>query len=634
VTTSDSIRSTSLPKIAGTVLALVVLLNLHRYIGINHDAALYLGQALLERWPAIFSQDLFFAHGSQGSYTLLPWLISMAFDVANPGTVFLIGSLLGLLAFAMACWFFISGLLPPQQRYWAFLGALCLPSAYGVVRIFSYAEPFLTPRPLAEAFCLLGLGLLARKRLTLGVLCAFAAGVLHPLQAIAACLVAWPWLILNDRRWLHAAWLAIPIALLGLSNLRPFAELFHPIDPHWLQVLREVTGQLFISGWHAADFSVLGVDVLLLVYAWRALPGGFGPWCLSALFGLALGFGLNAILVDWLHLTLPAQLQLWRVHWIAHLLAMASVAALLYRDFKAGEFARGLCLGLGLLLAQSTVWIWPLFALLYALWPRLFGNSSSRIKPLLGTLFLLGMLALLGLYAANEWLLFRMAHYRLDLYAIDRRLLIFPLLALGLPLLGIWMWERSSAWARWLLLCGVLTPLLAIGAARWDARSPMALAVESGRLHANLFGPEIPRDAQVFWVSDLYPSVWLVLHRAEYFSVRQMAGVVFNRGTAMEANHRLDRITLAIREDLYCKSLPLAKREQCQLDDDAMRTACQPGPTRRPDYMVLPYRQPQHPLGHWDFIDPVTGQSAVTYWLYSCDQVMRELDPGVRTDAR
>lgn len=414
----DQKRTFSLDTIAGCLLAGLVLLYLRRYMGINHDAALYLGQALLERWPDIFQSDLFFAHGSQGSYTALPWLVSRAFDLATPGTVFLVGTVIGFLCFTAASWFFLHAVLPPRQRYWALLGVLCLPPAYGVVRIFSYGEPFLTSRPLAEAFCLFGLGLLVRKRTLLGVACAAIGLLLHPLQAIAACLVAWPWLVLQNRRWLHALWFIIPIALMGLTTIAPFRDLFHLIDQAWLADVRSFTGQLFLTTWNVADLNVLAFDVLLLIYAWRTLSPQFGTWCLSALVGLALGLIANLILVDWLHLTLPAALQLWRVHWLAHLIAMASVAAILYRDIKNHEPARALCLGLTLVLAQDANWLWVLFAILYIAWLRILGLAPTAIKRILGAIFLFGMLTLYVVYAANEWLpfpiLLDMQHFRFN----------------------------------------------------------------------------------------------------------------------------------------------------------------------------------------------------------------------------
>ena len=89
------IKSRRLSLIASALLAIALILLLHRYAGIDHDAALYLGQALHTRRPDIFDQDLFFLHGSQGNYTLFPWLLGLSFDFCDPARVFLWGTLAG-----------------------------------------------------------------------------------------------------------------------------------------------------------------------------------------------------------------------------------------------------------------------------------------------------------------------------------------------------------------------------------------------------------------------------------------------------------------------------------------------------------------------------------------------------------
>ena len=193
---------------------LTVLLLLHRYPGIVHDSILCMGEGLAHQAPDIFCRDLFFMHGGQGQYSLMPWLLGTAFKWSTPPMVFLWGTLACLLAFAAASWHSLRRLLPPGQRYWAWLGILCLPSMYGVVSIFSYGEPFLTSHPIAEAFCLLAIGLLAGGHWRLAIACLAAGGLFHPLQAIGAALVVWPWLVMRDKRWLHAVWSALPVASL------------------------------------------------------------------------------------------------------------------------------------------------------------------------------------------------------------------------------------------------------------------------------------------------------------------------------------------------------------------------------------------------------------------------------------
>ena len=624
---SSELASQRINRLAGILLGLALVLLIHRYGGINHDAPLYMGQALRERWPEIFAHDLFFAHGSQGSYTLFPWLLGLSFDWIDPPNAFLWGSLAAILLFAAAGWYCLSGLLPRGQRYWAWLGVLCLPSMYGRTIIFSYHEPFLTPRPIAESLCLLAIGLLARGRYALAIASLACAGVFHPLQAIAAILIIWPWLVMQDRRWLHAVWGAIPILLLAFAGIAPFGGLLRVLDPAWLSDLHAYTGQLFLSDWGESDFTTLVIDVLLLVYAWRTLRGTpFGTWCTAALAGLTLGMSANLILVDWLHYVLPTGLQLWRAHWLAHWFAMATVALLLHRDIAARNLPRAACMGLALLLAWGTSWLWIPFALLYAAWVPISHRVQPRMQLLLGILFVLGMLFILASHVANEYIPFRMAHFRLELYAFDRRVLAFPLVALGLPLLGLGVWNGFGRQGRRLLLIGALCPLVLLAAARWDARSPITLAVEQSAFRTDLFGKPLPKAAQVYWDDDTLVGTWLVLQRASYFSPRQLSGLVFNEGTAEDARGRLSRIYPLLEQSRECQSRPYLQREHCRISNDRLIRACAPGPVTRPDYLVLPYRQSMPSLGSWAIMDPATGNPALTYRLYGCREIMSALE--------
>lgn len=613
------------PIAAGALVGLACVLLIHRYPGINHDSSLYLAQALYQRWPDIFGADLFFAHGSQNSYTIMPLLVGKLFAWFPPPAVFLAGTLVSLLVFAAGAWCFVGAVFSGGQRYWAWLGVLCLPTAYGVVSIFSYGEPFLTPRPLAEGLGLLGLGLVARQRWGWATACLVGAGLLHPLQAIAAVVVGWCWLVLHDRRWLHTVWLTLPALLLGLTELRPFDDLYRRMDPEWLANVSGFTRQLFLGGWGAEDWSNLGFDVLALAYAMTTFAGRARAWCMAALAGLGLGLLANLLLVDLLQLVLPAGLQLWRTHWLAHLVANAAIGAVLYRDLARRDIARALCLSLLVLLASTGIdwWALGLFAALYGGWPRLVSRLTPATRRLLALLFVSGMLASLAIYVADEWLHFRVAHYRLELYAFDRRMLAFPLLALGLPALGALAWEAWALRGRSLLLVA-LALALGIGALRWDARPPFALAIERNAGRPDLFGPLLPDDAQVFWVGDLYSAPWIALRRADYFSTRQLAGVVFNEGTAIEGRARMERVRPVIEEDMYCqdRSVPLQIRESCRISSESLRSACAPGTPRPPDYLVLPYRQAVTADGSWTILDPATGEAAVTFWLHNCKHVM------------
>lgn len=606
-----------LNSVAGALLGFAMLLLLRPYPGIAHDSILYMGQGVAQLQPDIFSQDLFFAYGSQTQYSLMPWLLGKSFALATPPIIFLWGTLFSLLFFSAASWFALSALLPERQRYWAWLGVICLPPIYGVVSIFGYNENFLTSRPFAESLCLLTLGFLVRRRWLVAGFCLLAAGLCHPLQAIAAVLVAWPWAVMRDRRWLHAIWLIIPVMLLATAGVRPFEGLLQAADPTWLATLR-TSRQLFITLWTVDDFKALGFDVTLLALGWQTLRGTLGRWCAAALCGLAFGMGASLILVDCLHLVLPASLQLWRVQWLAHWLGIATVAVLLFRHLEAKDWARAILLALAAQLAWGeTEFGWLILVVMYLALPWMVQGDRARLKPLLTWLFGLGLALLFANHAINEVKWFVATSYRIDVYPIEIRLLLFPAVGFGLPLLGVYVWERLRSTTRKMLLVSILIPLIALGAARWDARLPVDRAIERSAFRTDVFGTSLPVDAQVFLEPENLVVNWLVLGRASYFSSGQLAGQMFNRATFEEGRERKKRVFPLIMEGARCRAQMSRGKAKCHISDASLSRVCKPGPTSAPDYLILPYEQPQDSSGEWEVLRLATGDS-MTYRLYSC----------------
>lgn len=619
-----------LAVVAGGLLGVLLLLHIRRYAGINHDAVLYMGQGLLHRWPEIYSADPFFSHGSQEKFSLFPRLLALAFGVAPPPLVFLLGTLGSLLLFGAASWCCLRTMMPAGQRFWSWLAVLTLPSSYGFAGMFAYGEQFFTPRTLAEALCLLAIGLLSLRRWVIGFGMLAVATVLHPLQTIAASIIIWMWLIQRDRRWLHALWVLLPVGVLAALGVAPFGGLFVRMDPPWMESLHRFTAQLFVGRWRASEYVLLAFDLCVLLYGWRSLRGTLGQWCLAALAGGVAGIASSYVLVDVLHLALPAGLQLWRVHWLLHWLAMATIGAFLWRDVMARDFPRALLLCLIVVFAAGGFGLgWCAGMALYLGWSLLRSRSSEAFLRLLGGLFVLGILVVFGNFVLSEWVFFRMAHYRLDLYAIDRRVLAFPMFALALAATMAVYWSKLPPRTRIIVICIVLFPLLTVGLLRWDSRPPINRAIEQAAFQSGIFGTPLPSDAQIYWDDDSLIGPWLVLKRASYFSPGHLAGLVFNRETAVDTNNRLGRVMPIIEEGLRCRdrSLPLEAREHCHISDGALRRACTATSERRPDYLVLHYDQPQHAVGEWTIADPVTGEAAVTYKLFRCTDLLAELPP-------
>jgi hypothetical protein len=614
--------------IAGGLLGVIMVLLLHRYVGINHDSILYLGQALAQRWPQIFGQDLFFVHGSQDRYSIAPWLLSEAVGIINPPMLFLWGSAVGLLGFFLAGWYCLRVLLPADQRYWAWLATICLPPVYGMTQLFSYGEKFLTPRPFSEALCLVSIAFFTHKRTWLALLCLGLACILHPLQMLAASLIIWPWLVIRDRRWLHACWLGIPILFLAYIGVKPFPDLYVRIDPTWLYNLYDATPQLFLSKWGLADFNNLLFDVFLLIIAQRILPLDFARWCRAAIFGLMLGFAVTALLVDSLHLALPAALQLWRVHWLAHWLSIAAIGGLCFYDIHAKNFSRALLLALAATFAWGEgTWEWCAFAMLYAVWPRIHHRLPSNVTKLIG--ILLGSLVLLLSieHTALQLTGFKNAGYQLDLFPFDRLLLAFPAIGFGLPLLCVFLWNRLTEGWQKILFLSCLIPLTILSCWCWDSRGLANRVFENNVFKPSIFGIMIPEHAQVFWYPGSIMGPWLVLQRANYFSPGQVAGEIFSRETAIDARGRIEKLRPLIEQGLGCDQARLAGtyHRDCAISPGNLRIACEPGPVPPPDFLVLPYQQPQGAIGTWALVDPAGLQSDSKLYLYKCSDLVASL---------
>lgn len=619
--------SRSLPTFSGALLGVSMLLLIHRNWGIDHDAMLYFGQALAQHEPGLFRDDLFFLHGSQARYTVFPWITGHLLAWIDPISLFFWGGLAGLLLFATCSWICLRELLPERQRYWAWLGVLTLPTFYGRAIIFSYAEPFLTPRPWAEGLCLLAIGLISRQRIGWALACLLLAGMLHPLPTIAAGLILWPWLILQDRRWLHLLWAGVPLLAAAGMSLAPLDGLLRPLDAEWLTQLRAINGQLFVTGWARQDYAIAVFDALVLGCGWKYIEPRFGRWCLAALLGLALGISASLVLVDGLHLELPTALQLWRVHWLAHWFAMAAMALLIRQAIIDHDSPQAILLGLTALL----VWIgpagvWLPFMALYMAWPKLALLLQPRARSLLGLLFGLGIGLLAIQFIGNEWLNFRLSGSRLDLYALDKRLIAFPLIAAGLPLLGGWLWYRSSPIPR-ALLTGLLLAVSLIAGLRWDIRAPLRRELDAFADTPGVFGVPIPADATVYWDNMSLLGTWSVLRRADYFDPQQLSGLAFNRGTVIESIARIRRLDPLMTDGENCREHPhsAGTRPDCTIRLGSLERACAPGNPAPPDFLVLPTRQSIRAIGSWTPRDLTTAAPLGQYWLYRCKDVIAAL---------
>ena len=137
----------------------------------------------------------------------------------------------------------------------------------------------------------------------------------------------------------------------------------------------------------------------------------------------------------------------------------------------------------------------------------------------------------------------------------------------------------------------------------------------------------LPENAQVFWYPGSIMGPWLVLQRANYFSPGQVAGEIFSRETAIDARGRIEKLRPLIEQGLGCDQARLAGtyHRDCAISPGNLRIACEPGPVPPPDFLVLPYQQPQGAIGTWALVDPAGLQSDSKLYLYKCSDLVASL---------
>ncbi len=622
ISTSAATRQErALTVLAALLLALCLLILLKPYSGIRHDSVLYFGQALLTLHPEEFKSDLFFAYGSQAQFTVFPRLLAQLMGHFTPEAVSIGLIIAGLAAFLAATWFLLGELLPARYRYWGLLAVLVMPPSYGALGVFAYAEPFVTGRTFAEPLLLLALALVVRQRWLWAAFAFVLAASTHPLQAAPAFVLAWVLACQKDRRLWHLAWLAIPVALLGLFGVGPFVRLQEVHDPQWLSWIVEPNQHVFLALWPPGSWIALGVDVLVLWLARERAQGVLRRWIDAMLLAGGLCFAAAAILGDGLHLVVPTGLQLWRVHWLIKWTAMALVPFLgweMWRD-PAVDRMRLYLLFAAVVLGtpmgrfaapMALVLIVPLF---FA-WPRIAVQVTPPVRKLLA-LALAGAVAIV--YA--KFVFFVMGRH-MDNPSAPYGLLVTVLHPLPLGLLLLWAvpsWASRTSRAQ---IASVALLVLAIGLslAGWDRRSNWNRYVEQANYDTNPFGVSLKPGAQVYWINELL-TPWLVLRRASFWNGHQEAGLLFNRGTAEEALRREKIFTLLEFQNSICMLQNAFEKNQdkCAPDEEAVKTVCEEAKGRM-EYLVLPHRLNYGILGSWHIPQRDSLDRAVTYYLYQC----------------
>jgi hypothetical protein len=540
-------RRLSLAGLACLIVAFWMLV--HPYRGVEHDSVLYAVLALARLHPGALGHDLFVRYGTQDDFTIFSPLFAAEIRALGLEPAAAIMTFITHLAFLGATWLLARRLMPATLALLAVGLVVVLPSWYGSNSVFAYFEGFLTPRQSAEAFALAGLAAALCSRQVLAGSCMLVAMLLHPIIA-AAGVTAWIVLSAGMVRPRLAVMVTAAVALALIAGSAIGVGPFRHFDAPWLTILRDRLGYLFPTEWRLTEWVTTEVHAAVLVV-------GIGfcrhdrvrRLCIAGLITVVLGMLFTIVESDWLHVVIAAQLQTWRWLWLLGVLSTLLLPVIAIDCWQSGELGRAAALALlGALLIRTneTAAVPALLACVAAL-------AAPRIRtPLQARIFLVAALALLALSLVVLVQDFPNLLPQLQTIRSGRRPYLvrigeaqalaygglLPAAVLALVCVGVVRATRRSA----LLLAGLgavlLLSLLSYAAQTWTHRK-----FPDDRVQA--FAPwraAIPESAEVVW-PDPPPAEWFELGRASYWSLYQMAGMVFSRDVTMVTTGRETAIT-------------------------------------------------------------------------------------------
>jgi hypothetical protein len=508
---------------------------LHPYSGLANDGTLY-AVAALARLTNSLGHDIFLSQGSQDHYTIFSPIAAMVIRCVGVAKAAALLTLIAQAGFFGCAWLLARRLMAPSQAILATALLVALPGIYGGHTVFSYAETVLAPRVPAEALVLASLAATLSRRYVICGACLLGAALLHPLMAAAGWVMQF--LILVG---IHRPRVTVALALSGLVVLVlvAYATPIGPLtrfDPEWFAMLHSRLQYAFPSLWSRADWGHASVPLATLaVGALSTRTASLRRVCCAALVTGLCGLAVSLLASDLLHIVLVAQVQTWRWMWLANVVAVLTMAVTAQDCWEGGKAARAAILllaGSWICLDQSlTLVTAPLAVIVAAVAHRVTDDRRQRLI-LFGAQAALALCVLI-FFGSVLTALRKPASTPLQVDAWLRGGVI-PASVLTLA----WWWTKGGVNRA----AVVVLPALGIGLCvlgvriAWPTWANLAPSQEL-RAQFDPWRRQIPPTAQV-----LAPGVplipWFMLERPSYWSLRQMAGVMFSRPTTMELLRR------------------------------------------------------------------------------------------------
>lgn len=520
-----------------------------RYHGLQHDAQIYVLQALALLRPEVFTGDLYLKFGSQDQFTLFsnfcaPWIDAFGVDHGAAALTF------GFFAlWTWAVWLLVKHLAGARDAWLATGLVLVLPGWYGAGRVFELVELFLSARLPAEGLSILAIVAAVRGVRWLAIVLLALAFVTHPLMTLPAVITLGVALLLKRDSWKTI--LSVSLALSAVC-LVAGAVLggSHPLmTDDWLAAVRSRSNYLFVDNWSSDDWQNAG---LVLMTAALATRFPVGDWArrisVAAVCTAVAGLLATAFVSLVVPLRVVIQGQPWRWIWIATLLAIALLPRtlrLMWAQSAAGKAAALYLLvawlmnGVGAAGSQLTGLRLPLAAVavgLVAFQHRLPDRTTSLL--LRGAWLVAGLCLLwvTSIFATEAGLDFDFGGDPAWIQRIGGALLS-PAVAVLLVVAAWWLaLHRMNRFGA--MAVAALGATLTLGAApqAWAQWSSQRFGDEQRREFAG-WRDRIGPDQEVLWPDGLQPT-WFILEQRSYLSLSQLGGIVFSEALAAEARRR------------------------------------------------------------------------------------------------
>jgi hypothetical protein len=271
--------------------------------------------------------------------------------------------------------------------------------------------------------------------------------------------------------------------------------------------------------------------------------------CIAALLAVALGMLFAVVESDGLHVVVAAQLQTWRWLWLSGVLSALLLPSIAIDCWHGGDLGRAAALSMlgALLIHQNELAALPAgLALIIALLRTRIREPGQTRIILVGAAAVLAMsVVVLAQDIPAMWPQLRTIRSGRRPYMVrigEAQALAFGGL-LPATMLALACWSITSATRRSAVLLSGLGAVLLLSVLTYAVLTWTHTKYPADRVQA--FAPwraAIPESAEVLW-PDTPPADWFELGRASYWSLYQMAGMVFSRDVTMISTARESTVT-------------------------------------------------------------------------------------------